>query len=262
MINNIASSEIGGIRKNWLIWWTLGNQDIKLKYRRSTLGPFWITLSTAISIYSMGFLYGHLFKANLALYFPHLAAGIIGWAYISSLLEESGRVFIESQSYITNQESMLSMFIMRMLLRNLIIFCHNLAAFIPIAFIFKTGLSLKMLMIFPGLMIIGINTLFWGTILGLIATRYRDFQQILSSILRVMFFLTPIMWMPSLLPSQYQWIALYNPLNQFLNLIRSPMLNESISSLNLIIVMLITALGFVLYNITLRKHKHKLVFWI
>ena len=32
MINNIASSEIGGIRKNWLIWWTLGNQDIKLKY--------------------------------------------------------------------------------------------------------------------------------------------------------------------------------------------------------------------------------------
>src|SRR5579883_2337961 len=74
-----------GLRK-WRVWMMLAYQDIKLRYRRSVLGPFWITLSMAITVYSMGFLYSHLFHTNLEQYYPFLVAGMLSWALISNVI--------------------------------------------------------------------------------------------------------------------------------------------------------------------------------
>src|SRR5438876_107693 len=70
------------------IWLMLAYQDIKLRYRRSILGPFWITISMAITVYTMGFLYGHLFHMDLQLYYPHLVSGMLAWALIASSITE------------------------------------------------------------------------------------------------------------------------------------------------------------------------------
>ena len=72
--------------KSWRIWLLLAWHEVKLRYRRSTLGPFWITISMAITIYTMGVLYGHLFKMDLAIYYPFLATGILGWNLISLIV--------------------------------------------------------------------------------------------------------------------------------------------------------------------------------
>jgi ABC-type polysaccharide/polyol phosphate export permease len=37
------------------IWNMLAWQDIKQRYRRSVIGPFWLTISTAIMVFSLGF---------------------------------------------------------------------------------------------------------------------------------------------------------------------------------------------------------------
>ena len=42
------------------IWGTLGWHDIKQRYRRSVLGPFWFTLSTAIMVGVLGALYSSI----------------------------------------------------------------------------------------------------------------------------------------------------------------------------------------------------------
>ncbi len=240
----------------------LGSQDIKLRYRRSSIGPFWITISMAVTVYSIGFLYGHLFKVNLDEYFPYLASGIISWAFISTLMVESSNAFIESEQYIKNQENFMSLFMMRLILRNVIIFFHNLLVFVPIILIFHTGVSVKMLLLIPGLLLVSINIFFWGTILAIIGTRYRDFSQIVSSVTQVIFFLTPIMWMPSLLPDKYQWAIDINPFNQFLNLIRAPMMNQTLSLHVMTVVFSLTLVGFMLYALILNKYRHRIVFWL
>src|SRR5438128_5122767 len=81
--------------RKWPIWLMLAYQDIKLRYRRSVLGPFWITLSMAISVYSMGYLYGHLFHSDLQVYFPFLVSGMISWALISSLISDLTDAFTQ-----------------------------------------------------------------------------------------------------------------------------------------------------------------------
>lgn len=259
---NTAYTEIKAIFLKWPIWLLLGTQDIKLRYRRSVIGPFWITISMAVTIYSMGFLYGHLFKVDLNYYFPYLATGIIGWSLISTLMIEGSNVYLESENYIKNQDSFLSLFMMRLILKNGIIFLHNLIAFIPIIFIFHIGVGFKTLLIIPGLLIIGINTICWGTLAAIIGTRYRDFTPIIVSLVQIIFFLTPIVWFPNLLPTQYQWIINYNPCNQFLNLIRAPLMNQVISVNTICVVSIVSFIGLLLYVHFINQYKHRIVFWL
>lgn len=258
----ILWNELKSIIVQWAIWFTLAKTDIKLRYRRSFIGPLWFTISTAITIYALGFLYPYLFKINTSDYLPYLAAGIIGWALISSLLTESANAFIESEHYIKNQHNPLSIFIMRIIQRNMIIFFHNLLALIPLFFIKHLTISFNLLLLIPGLLIIAINAFLWGNILAIIGTRYRDFGQILTSFIQISFFLTPIMWLPKLIPEHRQWAILYNPFNQFLNIIRNPIINQSTHLSTLYILTSFTLLGFVFYCFIMGKYNNKIVFWL
>src|SRR3989338_10219065 len=78
---------INGI-KMWRVWYMLAYQDIKLRYRRSVLGPFWLTISMAITVYSMGYLYSYLFHMDMYHYFPYLTAGMLGWSLLSTTLTD------------------------------------------------------------------------------------------------------------------------------------------------------------------------------
>jgi lipopolysaccharide transport system permease protein len=258
----IAYEEVSAIFKQWPVWVMLGTQDIQLKYRRSSIGPLWITISMAVTIYTIGFLYAYLFKVPLVHYFPYLASSIISWSFVSTLILEGNNVFIEAEQYVKNQESYMSLYMMRLILRSVIIFIHNLLVFIPVALMFDTGIHWNILFIIPGFIIIGINALTWGTLIAMCGTRFRDFGQILASFIQVVFFLTPIMWMPDLLPKSYQWIVQMNPFYYFLELIRAPLLGGHPSMHGMLITSLCTIMGLFLYAHCLGTYKHRVVFWL
>src|SRR5215831_16136958 len=67
-------------------WVTLAWNDIKLRYRRTTLGPLWIVLGLGATVFSVGILYGVLFGNELSQYLPYFAAGLIVWTFIGSSL--------------------------------------------------------------------------------------------------------------------------------------------------------------------------------
>src|SRR5689334_17341702 len=66
---------------DWPMWTTLGWNDIRQRYRRSVLGPFWITISMAVFITLLGVIYSHIFKIELQTYLPYLALGYIIWGF-------------------------------------------------------------------------------------------------------------------------------------------------------------------------------------
>jgi hypothetical protein len=68
---------------------TLAWSDIKLRCRRTTLGPLWITLGLGASVFSVGPLYGVLFGNWLSQYLPYFAAGIIAWAFLASCIRRA-----------------------------------------------------------------------------------------------------------------------------------------------------------------------------
>lgn len=261
-MKNEAINDILCSIQHWRMSTTLGWQDIKLKYKRSSIGPFWITISMAVTIYTIGFLYGHLFKVDIKEYFPHLASGIIGWTFISTSLIESTNIFVESENYIKNAETHYTVFMMRLMIRNIIIFLHNIIAYLPIFFLLKIIPGFNIFLLIPAIFIVSLNVVLWGTVLAILGTRFRDLLPIITSLIQVAFFMTPIMWIPNFLPEKYQWFILYNPFNQFLNLLRNPLLNKPIDQWSIMIVLLVSLTGFLFFSHFINKYKTRIVFWL
>lgn len=258
----VAAKEIIQAIALWRIWLMLAWQDIRLRYRRSAIGPFWLTLSMAVTIYSMGFLYAKLFRVDLSLYYPYLTTGMICWQLISAIITESTMGFISADVYLKEIRLPPSIFVMRILCRNFIIFLHNLPVYIPILLIFHIKLHWSSLLIFPGLLLLLINGFIYGSLLAMIGARFRDFTQILTSLIQVIFFLTPIMWQKQVLPPQYQFIVTLNPFEQFLDLIRQPLLGQPIELYSYLFAGALAVIGAILFVYMYQRYRSRIIYWL
>lgn len=250
--------------KNSHVWLMLGYHDIKLRYRRSVLGPFWITLSMAITVYSMGLLYGHLFHNPLADYFPFLAGGMLAWALLSTFIIEVTEGYIIAENLIKQIKLPYSLYIHRIVWRNFLIFFHNLAVMIPIIMIFHEGapVNWNTLLLIPHLGLFYINAFCYGLILAMVGARYRDLSQMIKSLVQVAFFMTPVMWNPALLAEKYQPLIACNPFYAFVELIRAPLIGRSVPALEYLVVIITTFLGMILALRLLTKYRSRIVYWL
>ncbi len=248
--------------KQWQVWWMLAWQDIRIRYKRSILGPFWITISMAITVYAMGFLYGHLFNMDLQRYFPYLASGMIIWALVATILNEAPNIFIEGAAFIKQVKLPYSVFIYRTIMRNLIIFGHNIIAIIPLWIYFKVPVNFSLFLALIGLMILLIAGYIYAFLLAMIGSRYRDIAPIIVSMVQVTFFLSPILWMSDRIPLRFQFIVSYNPAAQFINLVRQPLLGQWPSWHSYLAALIVIVVGLAL-TVSLYKRSYKrIVFWL
>ena len=117
-----------GLRQ-WELWGVLGLQDIRQRYRRSILGPFWVTLSMGMMIGGLGVIYSTIFKTSDAFYVPYLATGLIVWTLITGLIADGCICFSGGGEWIKQLPAPLCSYVFRMIWRNLIIFCHNMVIY-------------------------------------------------------------------------------------------------------------------------------------
>lgn len=257
-----ANQDIWQGIKSWRIWWLLSWSDICLRYRRSVLGPFWITISMAILISAMGFLYGHLFRVNVRNYFPFLAAGMLTWYLISALLMDAPKIFIDSEAYCKQMKLPYLIFVMRFLVKNFIVFLHNIIIIIPILMIYHIDVGWQIFLVLPGLFLLLFNALTYGTLIAMISTRFRDVEQIVVSLIQVVFFMTPIMWNIDILPIKYRHLMLFNPFNYFITLVRDPLMGQMPSGFFYLIAIMITLVGLIVSYFALVKFRRKIIFWL
>jgi lipopolysaccharide transport system permease protein len=215
----------------WWLWGLVAWWDIKQRYRGSILGPFWLTLSTAIMIGGLGALYSRLLHTEIRTYLPYLSLGILGWNLISALLNECCTAFISSEHVIKQLRMPLSVHLYRVIARNLIVYAHNMIVFIVVGVLFEVDVTWYDLMVVPGILLLILGMLPAGLLLAALCSRFRDIAPVVASVLQLIFFMTPIMWRPELLGTNIG-LALYNPFNCFIDLIRSPLLGEAPSSLS------------------------------
>src|SRR5262245_10142871 len=96
----LAVQDITGAARGPRLWLLLGWQDIKQRYRRSLLGPFWLTISTAVMVLALGLLYATIFRTPIHEYLPYLATGLVIWMFISGTVSEGCQAFIASDGII------------------------------------------------------------------------------------------------------------------------------------------------------------------
>jgi lipopolysaccharide transport system permease protein len=247
------------------IWGMLGWHDIRQRYRRSVIGPFWLTISTAIMVGALGFVYSGLFNQEMSKYLPFIAVGLIVWGFISTILNEATTVFIGAEGMLKQIRLPLTVHVCRMVWRNLIIFVHNAVIIVAVMIWAQTPLSWELVLIPASLLIIcfaGVNI---GLLLGIFCTRFRDIVQLVASLTQLLFFVTPIMWSPAILSSRdidRAWIAEYNPAYHFIEIIRAPILGEPIQLSSWTVVLTISGATWLMALWTLTKFRHRVAYWL
>src|SRR6202050_5860893 len=102
-----------GFRRREL-WLHLGWQDIKQRYRRSVLGPFWITIATGTTAVARGGLYSKLFHLQLSVHLPYVTLGLIVWNLINASILEGAEVFVANEGLIKQLPTPLSVHVYRL----------------------------------------------------------------------------------------------------------------------------------------------------
>jgi ABC-type polysaccharide/polyol phosphate export permease len=244
------------------IWWTLAWQDIRQRYRRSMIGPFWLTLSTGLTVVGLGLVFAAIFRMPRTDYLVFLAIGMVTWVLISGLVIDGCKTFISAESIIKQIRLPLSVHAHRVLWRNLIVFGHNALIIVAVfAFAGTWPSPEKILLVLPALIAIALNGLWIALFLGLLCARFRDIGPVILSLLQFAFLVTPIMWHPSLLPGRNR-VVRWNPFHHFVELVRAPLLGDSPSADTWTFVFVVTLAGWTITLLLFRQFRRRIPYWL
>jgi ABC-type polysaccharide/polyol phosphate export permease len=247
--------------KNHDMWLYLAVQDVRLRYRRSVLGPFWITISMAIFSVSIGIVYSQLFDAKIEIYLPYLTVSIIIWTFFSSSINESTNLYLDNAVYIKDLNINVLCINLRALSRQLIILGHNMLVVLAVVVWFRLPISWSLILVVLGLMVMFVFLVFLTSALSLLGARYRDVSQLTINLTQVLFFLTPITWETSFLRAK-DWIYLYNPIYHFINIIRAPFFEQDIKYSSWAICISLTMVSWLVHFILFKYKAGRVAFWV
>jgi lipopolysaccharide transport system permease protein len=245
----------------WRLWSSLAWGDIRQRYRRSVLGPFWITLSMGVLILVLGYIYSNIFHTDIKTYLPFLSLGFILWGFISTTITESGNAFRESARIIKQVKVPYSIHILRVLWRNFIVLLHTIVIFIPVSLVFALEPNAAILLALPGLVLVCLNLAWLELVLAILSTRFRDVPLIVATLVQVTMFATPIMWPIETLGNR-RFIADVNPMYHLIELVRAPLLGTAPAQLSWIVAVGMAVAGWIVALALFNRVSRSIVYWL
>lgn len=268
------------------LWGHLGWQDIKQRYRRSVIGPLWITLSMAVTAAGLGLLYSQLFDTPIGTFLPYLTVGFIVWNFMLGCMTEGADTFISNEGLIKHLPAPLTVYALRTVWRLALMFVHNLLVYAVVLAIFfpdlvqdgyvlsengtpQPGLDWTMITAIPAFVLLALNGTWVALLFGIISTRYRDIPQVIGALTQLLFFMTPIVWPVDLITRKLGtdagwmvWVAELNPMYHFIQIIRAPLIGSQQSWHHWAVVGGITIVGWSLAMLAMRNYRSRVSYWV
>ncbi len=257
-----AGQDILGALWYWRIWYVLATNDIKQRYRRSLLGQFWLTVSMGVTIGAIGVVYSVLLRQNPTTYLPSLGVGLVCWAMISGIVNDSCFAFIQSAEYMRQTRLPRSLFVLRVLFRNLIAFAHNLIIVVVLMVVFAIPVHWASLLIVPGLVLTMITATWVGLLLGTLSARFGDLPQIVASLMQIAFLITPVIYMPETLDGRLWVVTHLNPFASFIAILREPILGKMPDSTHYFMAIFAAIGGFLVTLPFFARFRARIVYWV
>ncbi|MGQ0839666.1 galactan export ABC transporter permease subunit Wzm/RfbD [Actinokineospora sp.] len=269
------------------LWGHLGWQDIKQRYRRSVIGPLWITLSMAVTAAGLGLLYSQLFDTPIGTFLPYLTVGFIVWNFMVGCLTEGADTFISNEGLIKHLPAPLTVYALRTVWRLTLMFAHNLLVYAVVLVIFfsdlntvgytlseggvpQPGLGWTIVLAIPAFALIAFNGMWVALLFGIISTRYRDIPQVIGALTQLLFFMTPIVWPVDVLTKKFgedlgNWqvlVAELNPVYHFIQILRAPLIGSEQSWHHWAVVGGFTVAGWGLTLLAMRNYRARVSYWV
>jgi ABC-2 type transport system permease protein/lipopolysaccharide transport system permease protein len=249
-----------GLAKIWM-WPALAVQDVKLRYRGSVLGPFWLTISTLVMVACIGLVYSQLFQMEVRTYLPFLAVGLIVWQFLAGMINEGCETFLRETAVIQQVRIPFSVHAYRTVFRNLIVLGHSLVI-VPLGIVvLAIPVDWHLLAVVPALLTLIVNGVWVSILLGMIGARFRDVPPIVASLLQALFFFTPVIWRLDAL-KKWQIIGTANPLFAAVDVVRSPLIGAHTADSSWPVLLATTAIGCTITLVLFARFRSRIAYWV
>lgn len=243
-------------------WITLANFDLQNNYRRTTFGPFWITIQQSIWILSINLVFTKLLGMPTSDFLPIAAIGIVIWTLIYSLISSSATVYTASSSQIKSSTIPLPFYVFQSLFSTLLSFLHTLLALLFLPLVARISLNPIALLTSPFVIAaILLNGLFLSLWMAPLAARYRDVPTTIPIVLQILLFLTPVFWSSGLIPGG-EIVVFLNPLAWFIQTFRAPFIDEEVQALAIVGILLLTISNALIAILVYPRTKRRVNLWI
>jgi ABC-type polysaccharide/polyol phosphate export permease/glycosyltransferase involved in cell wall biosynthesis len=252
--------QVTGLFESVRIAAALAWSDMRHRYVRSLLGPFWMSLQMAIVVAVLGSVIGQISNADMLARLPMLALSMTAWTFLNSVVLDATTALQNSASLIRDRALPPVIFLLQCTFRQGLFALHN--ACVPLAlWLLLTPHDLSgALAALPGLSLFVVCTFALSLVLGALATRYRDLKPIIESTLMLAFLASPVIWSSEMINHRSTVMRL-NPLTHLFAVWREPLIGGHVDATSIIYVLVALALLLCASVLTL-VHLRKAAFWI
>jgi homopolymeric O-antigen transport system permease protein len=246
------------------LWARLGWMEVKRRYRRTAIGPFWSVISLATFVLTMGAVGAGLWRLDLYTYLPFLTAGMLAWTMISNSIAEACTVFIASSNLFRNARCDFSLLAYALVWRNLLVFLHHLAVYVLVVLALAPHLLLSpaTLLLLPGLALLALNGVWLTLLLGMACLRFRDIQQIVVNVIQIVFIVTPILWPADLMEGNGRLVFVHlNPVYHCVELVRAPLMGAAPAPESYLVVGGLAAVGWLVTHKLFGRFRARIPYW-
>jgi lipopolysaccharide transport system permease protein len=237
--------------------------DIAASFRRTGLGPLWVSLGLALATAAMGLLFGTVLRQQLpdyTIYVPYLAAGMIAWTLLAGILHQTASQTWQFMAQLRHASLPLAANVLRQVLWQLLILAQNILIAVLAQAALLGTVTLTPLPLLGGILLLTANAAWMALLIGLLCARFRDLPQLVAWVVHLAFFLTPILW-PVFFLGRFEWLADINPFHQLVELVRRPLLGEAVPQAAWLGGLLLLGLGGGGSLLLYRRLRWRLPYW-
>lgn len=218
------------------------HKEIRGKYKGSFLGVLWSFLNPLLMVIVYAIVFPYLMRMQQEHYLIYLITGIIPWNFFTTVVTSGCNCVWLNGGIIKKvyfPRSILPISVVCAALVNFLISCFIILLFVIFG---GVGLSFNILWVIPIAVIQSLFSLGILFILSAINVYVRDIEYIVQFFMNLVFYATPIIYNPSLIPDRFRWILYMNPMTNFINQYRNIFYYKTSPDLFVLAIMLLLSL--------------------
>jgi ABC-type polysaccharide/polyol phosphate export permease len=215
-------------------WLSLVRNDLRTRYRRSMLGLGWSLLHPLAMTVILCTVFHTLFHRDVKEYGPYLLAGLACWNFILAVSVQGCQCLLQGESYIRQYPAPMAIYPLRTTLGAMIHFLIALALVLVLDAVLNGGFSHlpSLLSLIPTLGLLLVLGWCGAVVMGFTNVYFQDTQHLTEVGFQILFYATPIIYPADLLKEKHMnWMLTYNPIVKFIKLVRMPILEDKVPSL-------------------------------
>jgi ABC-type polysaccharide/polyol phosphate export permease len=243
------------------LWWRLGLDQTASRFQRSILGPFWMACNLLVVAFALAFLVSALMGVDMSKSYPQVVAGLLAWSLVGTTIAEAQAIFLYNSGLMQSQRLPLSFYVFLHAQKAATNFLFQLIAFWTVMLVIGK-FAVPHWTLIPAVALMLLVVCLQGFIIAIPSTRFRDVAYMMSYVVQLLFYVTPVFWMTANVSAKHRWVVEVNPLAHQVELLRAPLTGHAPATIDWLWTLGTTGVLAVVALILLAKFGKRVVFWL